>query len=127
MAGIDFCFLEGREVVGLTVDVVESTAADIAAYGAISPFVLGMVVPCTSGICDIIMVVNILRYESLSHKDYNHHNDDLVDGLPDNVFEHDSIDDVVISVVRFAFEELRIGLLCCKSQRGQGIHDEVYP
>ena len=47
--------------------------------------------------------------------------------MADNVFEHDSVDDIVISVVRFALEELRIGLLGCESQRGEGIHDEVYP
>jgi hypothetical protein len=73
------------------------------------------------------MAVNILRYKFLSHKDDNHHNDELIDGLPDNVFKHDSVDDVVISVVRFTLEELRIGLLCCKCQRGEGIHDEIYP
>ena len=119
--------LEGREVVGLTVDEVESAAADSAAYDTIPPLVLGMRVPCTTGISNKIMVVYVLRYESLSHKDQDYQNDELVDRLADNVFEHDSVDDIVISVVRFALEELRIGLLGCESQRGEGIHDEVYP
>lgn len=73
------------------------------------------------------MAINIFRYKLLSHKDDNHHNYDLEDRLPDYVFEHDPVDDVVVTVVRFTFEELAVGLLCCKSQRGESIHDEIDP
>ena len=98
MPGIVSGGLEGGFVVFISIDVEEPSAADIASNSSISPFVLR--------VCDIdrigVVGIHVLGDELLTHEDENKEDDDLEDGLSYDMFKHGSIDDTLVSGVRFS-------------------------
>lgn len=113
MSRIDLCLLKGRIVVLLATQRIEPSATDVAPNHPVSPLVLRV---RKVGLLGII-AVRVLRDEGLTHEDKDQHNCNLEDRLSDDMFEHSRANDVVISGVRFSQEQVRVGVLCCKSDR----------
>ena len=75
----------------------------------------------------IIERVSDFGQELFSCEGDGEQDDHLVDGLSHDVFEHVAVDHVLVFGVRRSIEQFGSGRLRGQSQRGQTVHDQVYP
>lgn len=122
VAGVDTQGIEGSFVVSISRNSDDSATADSASYLAVVPFPLRVGREVLG-----IEAVDFLRDEGLPCEDEDADDNDLEDGLPDDVFHHVSGNDVVVAAVRLAFQKLVSRSLGSESKGGKGVHDEVDP
>jgi len=69
MAWIIMSFFKYNNIILWTVDLEKSSAADSSTYYTIQPFKLRIAEVWICGICNKIMIINVLGYEFFAHED----------------------------------------------------------
>ena len=117
VTGVDVEVVVAGGVVGGTVDEDEATGSSEYAVVFAVEFVW----------VEEIELVGEFGEELIGEEGDDHHDDELVDGLADDVFEHFLGDDVLVSFVGLTFEEFFGWRFGGEGKGGKGIHDQVDP
>lgn len=96
MSGVDPGSLKSRLIIVATIDCEQSAAADSPAYHSVSPFPLRV-----SCIDSLIKRINFLRYKFVSQKQQYHYDNNLQDGLADDMLHHRFGNYMLAPAVRF--------------------------
>lgn len=118
VSGVDSESIEGSFVVSISRNSHDPATADSTSYLAVVPFPLRV-----GGEVLSVKAVDFLRDEGLPCEDEDANDNDLEDGLADDVFHHVSGDDVVVAAVRLAFEKLVSRGLGSQGEGGKGVHN----
>ena len=114
---------EGSLVILVAVDPVEPSTADCSSNVSLIPLVLRVILVNLS----LVERILILWNEHLSEEDHADHDDELEEGLSDDVLGHQLGNDVGVSSVWLPQQEIFMWVLSGKSKRGQRVHDQVDP
>ena len=123
MPWIVVCRIESSLIVNVSVYSKKSSTTDVTSDNSVSPLILRM----RQVRFNRIVQVNIFWKECLTLEDNDQQDRYLVDRLTNNMFKHCFWNDVVITSMRFTFEQIRIWLFCSQSKRSKCIHNEIDP
>lgn len=115
MSGVIFGSQEGGLIICVSVDPIKPTATDRSSnIISLKPLELRVRLIYVKLIERIFVFWN----EPLSEEDHADHDEELEDGLSNNVFGHKFGDDVSISCVRLSQQEIFVRVLGGKGKRG---------
>lgn len=114
MPRVGMSLLEDESVILVSFGRVETATADSTPDDTVVPLV--MRIGDVKGL--IIEGVPLLRDEGLAHEDEDDHDNDLEDGLSNDVFLHRGRNDIIVTGVRLTKEKAVIWVFSSQGERG---------